>query len=284
MLRCGVWKNDELFQISQEFESEEVMIEYAIEEEESNLSVLNRHPVYEGGYVFDEKKREALRNGEGCEIDVNTGIAMREGKWERGLLINSTELFNGWYVKREEKDLFEWMEAESCDKQTEVKESWEEELALFDLDIHDLSRWSTDERVEGFVISSKCCNGEEWKVFDVSELKWLKRIEIYDECFEKVNEVKLIGLNQLESIVIGTNSFTEHKFDIGITSDRHFYLKDCERLRELKIGCYSFSDYSVCEIENLPSLEAIRIGDLNYDSGCFPYASLELKSDSQRMR
>ena len=284
MLRCGVWKNDELFQISQEFESEEVMIEYAIEEGESNLSVLNRHPVYEGGYVFDEKKREALRNGEGCEIDVNTGIAVREGKWERGLLINSTELFNGWYVKREEKDLFEWMEAESCDKQTEVKESWEEELALFDLDIHDLSRWSTDERVEGFVISSKCCNGEEWKVLDVSELKWLKRIEIGDECCEKVNEVKLIGLNQLESIVIGTNSFTEHKFDIEKNPDRHFYLKDCERVRELKIGCYSFSDYPVCEIENLPSLEAIRIGDLSYSSCSFPFASLELKSDSQRMR
>ena len=61
-------------------------------------------------------------------------------------------------------------------------------------------------------------------------------------------------------------------------------MKDCERVKELKIGRYSFSDYSVCEIENLPSLEVIRIGDLNYDSGCFPYASLELKSDSQRVK
>ena len=284
ILRCGVWKNDELFQISQEFESEEVMIEYAIEEEESNLNVLKRHPVYEGGYVFDEEKREVLRNGYGCEIDVNTGIAVREGKWERGLLINSTELFNGWYVRREEKDLFEWMETDLSDKQAEVKEAWEEELALFDLDIHDLSRWSTDERMEVFVISSKCCNGDEWKVLDVSELKWLKSIEIGDECFEKVNEVKLIGLNQLERVVIGQNSFTEHKFDIKRNPDRRFYLRNCERLKELKIGRYSFSDYSVCEIENLPSLEVIRIGDLNYDSGCFPYASLELKSDSQRVK
>ena len=30
VLRCGVWKNDELFQIEKECESEEVMIEYAI--------------------------------------------------------------------------------------------------------------------------------------------------------------------------------------------------------------------------------------------------------------
>ena len=42
--------------------------------------------------------------------------------------------------------------------------------------------------------------------------------------------------------------------------NHHFYLKDCERVKELKIGCYSFSNYSVCEIENVPSLEVIEIG------------------------
>ena len=56
MLRCGVWENDELFQIEKECESEDMMIEYAIEEGRSNLNVLNLHPVYEGGYVFDEEK------------------------------------------------------------------------------------------------------------------------------------------------------------------------------------------------------------------------------------
>ena len=55
VLRCGVWKNDELFHINQECEDEEVMIEYDTEEEKENVSVLNRNPVYEGGYVFDEE-------------------------------------------------------------------------------------------------------------------------------------------------------------------------------------------------------------------------------------
>ena len=63
VLRCGVWENDELFQIEKEFESEEVMIEYAIEEGKENVSLLNRHPTYEGGFVFDEEKREVLRHG-----------------------------------------------------------------------------------------------------------------------------------------------------------------------------------------------------------------------------
>ena len=49
------------------------------------------------------------------------------------------------------------------------------------------------------------------------------------------------------------------------------------------MGHYSFSDYSVCEIENVPSLEVIEMGELNEWSYNFRYASLELKSDCERM-
>ena len=133
------------------------------------------------------------------------------------------------------------------------------------------------------VIPSNCCNGDEWSVFDVSGLKWLKSIVIGDECFENVNEVKLIGMKWLESVVIGKNSFTKKKNSYGYDPNRHFYLKNCEKLRELKMGRYSFSDYSVCEIENVPSLEVIEIGEVNKVSDNFGYASLELKSDCERM-
>ncbi|KAK8826866.1 hypothetical protein WA556_004453 [Blastocystis sp. ATCC 50177/Nand II] len=264
VLRCGVWKNDELFQIEKECESEDVMIEYATEEGMENVSMLNRHPVYEGGYVFDEEKREVLRNGCGCEIDVNTGIAMKEGVWERGVLKESVELFDGWYVKREGNVVFDWGLTEKGDLRVEI---------------HNWNEWeNVSKRVTELVIPSICCDEEEWSVFDVSELKWLKSIEIGDECFENVNEVKLIGVNRLERVVIGKNSFTKKKNNAGNDPNRHFYLKNCEMMRELKIGRYSFSDYSVCDIENLPSLEVIEMGDLNEVSDNFLWASLELKN------
>ena len=133
------------------------------------------------------------------------------------------------------------------------------------------------------VVPSNRCNSKMMKVLDFQAFPQLKSIEIGDECFMYVNEVKLIGLDQLERVVIGKNSFTKEKNGYGNDPSRHFYLKDCERLRELKIGCYSFSDYSVCEIENVPSLEVIEMGDLNEEAYNFYYASLELKSDSQRM-
>ena len=85
--------------------------------------------------------------------------------------------------------------------------------------------------------------------------------------------------------MIGKNSFTKKNSWPDYDPNRHFYLKDCERLRELKMGCYSFNDYSVCEIENVPSLRVIEMGDLNEWSRNFSHAyKLELKSDSQRMR
>ena len=271
VLRCGVWKNDELFQIEKECESEEVMIEYAIEEGMENVSLLNRHPVYEGGYVFDEEKRVLLRHGEGCKIDVNTGIAVKEGMWERGELKDSVELFDGWYVKREGKEVFDWgLKAEDLR-----------------VEIHSWYEWEhVNKRVTELVIPSNCCNEADFSLVDVSGLKWLKSIEIGDDCFENVNEVKLIGLKQLERVVIGHKCFTKCKdyWPRSMNPNRHFYLKNCERLRELKMGCFSFSDYSVCEIENVDRLKEIEMGELGEHSRNFYDASLELKSDSQRMK
>ena len=86
--------------------------------------------------------------------------------------------------------------------------------------------------------------------------------------------------------MIGKESFTKQKNERFLKSDpnRHFCLKNCEKLRELKIDCYSFSDYSTCAIENLPSLEGIEMGDLIKWSYIFYESSLELRSAIDGMK
>ena len=143
--------------------------------------------------------------------------------------------------------------------------------------------------IEELIVSDKSCNGEEWSVLDLSLMSHLRLFQVGDECFEHVTEVKLIGLHALERVVIGMNSFTKSSDDSDDDDsdedpNRHFYLKDCEQLKELKMGCYSFSDFTVCEIANVPSLEVIEMGELNEDSYNFYYASLELKSDGDEMK
>ena len=50
------------------------------------------------------------------------------------------------------------------------------------------------------------------------------------------------------------------------------------KLRSLRIGSYSFNDYSVIEIENVDALEVIEMSELDELSASFNTASLELKS------
>ena len=140
--------------------------------------------------------------------------------------------------------------------------------------------------IEELIVSNNSCNGPEWSALDLSLMPHLRLFEVGDECFENVNEMKLIGLSMLERVVIGRESFTKQKNERLLESDpnRHFCLKNCERLRELMIGCDSFCDYSVCEIENMNRLEVIEMGKLNEESFNFWYASLKLKSDYDGMK
>ena len=135
-----------------------------------------------------------------------------------------------------------------------------------------------DKRVGVIEVSDGCCNEEGLTELDLSGFVYLRELKVGNECFENVKEVKLIGLSELESVVIGRCSFTQRKNSYGYDPNRHFYLKNCLKLKSLKMGRYSFSDYTVCEIENVDALEVIEIGELNEWSNNFAYASLELKS------
>ena len=128
-------------------------------------------------------------------------------------------------------------------------------------------------------VPSYSCNSEGETSLNLSAFKFLERFTVGDECFMVVKEVKLIGLDELECVEIGESSFTKEKEKYSDDSTRHFYLKDCPKLRSLKMGRYSFSDYTVIEIENVDALEVIEMGDLNEESFNFAYASLELKSN-----
>ena len=140
-------------------------------------------------------------------------------------------------------------------------------------DVGDLN--SLHSTVSDIILNNGSLNNAAFTVLDFCRFEALKRIMIGDGCCKNVNEVKLIGLSELESIIVDSNSFTKI---FGAHANRHFYLKNCPKLKSLKIGSYSFSDYSVIEIENVDALEEIEMGDLDMSSSSFYHASLELRS------
>ena len=132
--------------------------------------------------------------------------------------------------------------------------------------------------MEVITIGDNKCNIANDRI-DLSKYFNLKNVSIGNDCFFYQDVLNLTGLHSLERVMIGENSFTKEKNDYGNDANRKLYVKNCDALKELKIGRYSFSDYSLIEIENVNSLELIEIGGMMYSSYNFAYASLELKSE-----
>ena len=138
-------------------------------------------------------------------------------------------------------------------------------------------------QVEVIVVEDGCCNESEFETLDLSGFERLKKLTVGDFCFQRVCEVKMIGMKCLESVVIGSDSFVKYQYKASDGRDdrRHFYLRNCPKLKALKMGRYSFMDYTICSIENVSSLETIEMGELYEESCNFDYASsFQLKSTS----
>ena len=92
----------------------------------------------------------------------------------------------------------------------------------------------------------------------------LRCIVIGDNCYGSVRLFELDGLNELETVVIEWYSFTLAKTDkdIGINQRRNgaCRMTNCPRLKSIRIGGFSFSDYRSLGLSNLSSLQSIDIG------------------------
>ena len=131
-----------------------------------------------------------------------------------------------------------------------------------------------DRTLEVMSVSDNQYNGMEWTELDLSGFVKVRKIKVGNDCFKNVKKVNICGLSELESVCIGNKSFRRD----GNSKGGSFSLKNCPKLKELKMGLCSFEDYAVCQIENVDALEVIEMGDLNVASYNFYYASLELKS------
>ena len=131
-------------------------------------------------------------------------------------------------------------------------------------------------RLETLHVGDHACNREVMKNLDLTVLSCLRELRVGNECFKHVEDVKLIGLKKLETVVIGEKCFTKSAWQSNPKS--RFLLKNCDRLKELKIGIGSFHDCTLCVIEHLDSMEAMELGKLERDNKMFVYCSLKVKS------
>ena len=136
-----------------------------------------------------------------------------------------------------------------------------------------------DSNVTSIHLLDKTCNELDYMIFNYSRFNLLEELIIGDDSFMYVNEFIIDGLNKLKSLEIGMNSFTRNRNNYGNDESRSFHLLNCDELKSIDIGKYSFSDYSgLFELFNLPKLELIKIGEIaNSYSYNFRYCSFEIE-------
>ena len=141
---------------------------------------------------------------------------------------------------------------------------------------------SMNMNVTNLIICSNSCN--ELTSLNLNEYRYLKSIEIGNDCFMNVDVFNIDGLNELKSLKIGSRSFSTIKsakdwnFNKVKNSNRSFSILNCIELESIEIGRYSFSDYGgVFELKNLPKLSTIKIGEIGNDSSNFCFSSFVIK-------
>ena len=125
-------------------------------------------------------------------------------------------------------------------------------------------------RTERLFVRKNSGNQLEGGILDLSCLTELKELVVSNRSFFFVEEVRVIGLERIESIRIGDECFMQ--------PEGRFYLKNCPSLKELRIFGQSFNPYCVCEIEDMEALEIIQIGEQDERTYNFQNASFVLKS------
>ena len=181
------------------------MIEYAKNDEndESDVELLNRIPIYIGGYSVENGKY--VRNGVGYLIDKESGTAIRESEWENGKekKEGGTDLYEGWYVKGMNESIRSVLKNE---KPSEMKTEPVVNVPPKRIEIHNSGELNAmGLKVTELVIYSNSCN--DLNALNLNKFKWLESIEIGDNCFKSVQTFQIDGLNRLKTIKIGKNSF-----------------------------------------------------------------------------
>ena len=90
-----------------------------------------------------------------------------------------------------------------------------------------------DEDVEVIEVKNGMCNNEAFEYWEMGDYLQLRELIVGDECFQFVKDLKIVGLNALEKVEIGKQCFCE-------ASGGVFEMRDCEKLKSMKIGDGSF--------------------------------------------
>ena len=140
---------------------------------------------------------------------------------------------------------------------------------------------SVESSVTSIALPNWICNDIDYTEFDISRFTILESLDIGDDSFSYVKTFRMDGMRKLKSLKIDKNSFTQVKggpWNFTFYPNKSFHILNCESLKSIEIGEYSFSDFAgQFELKNLPSLQFIQIGTIGSVSRNFIKSSFVIR-------
>lgn len=117
---------------------------------------------------------------------------------------------------------------------------------------------STTQKIQ---MNAGMSNQEEIETWDLSVCTALIELFIGSGCLAYLKELKLVGLDNLEKVMIGSSSFT--------MAEGRLEVSNCPKLKKLRISTESCLLWTSFELKNCEA-----IGEVNISYGCFIHCEL----------
>lgn len=107
-------------------------------------------------------------------------------------------------------------------------------------------------KASSLTIEPNSCNEEGLTELRFDGYNGMKNLNIGENSFTHVKTVDISAFDQLETIVIGKNGFTESPNNYGETLDKkEFHVTNCSSLTSLVVDRFAFSEYSVFDVRGM---------------------------------
>ena len=88
------------------------------------------------------------------------------------------------------------------------------------------------------------CNNPDIRDISFHGYNSVTEMMIGSDNFQNVDRVSLENLPFLQSVSVGSNSFTNHPDSFGSNTDRELIISNCTSLTNITTDSYAFSDYN----------------------------------------
>ena len=262
----GYWSKDKLIRMIREFDVDNnQMIEYAENNDENgNVEILNRIPIYIGGYSIENGKY--VRNGLGYLLDESSGTAIRESEWEHGLeKKGGIDLYEGWYVKGMNESI------RSILKNENPRELKNDNPYIMKND-------------HGYLVKSEDLT--ELKNEDRSERKHDDPIDIMKENPRKMKSESLVNVPMKRMEIQNSSELNEMDLEVtelvicsnSCNDMNELNLNRFEWLESMEIGDDCFGSVQTLKMDGLNRLKSLKIGSNSFTQTKNGYRNDQLKS------